>query len=539
MFLWLSAGEGRSQVTNVRHLARRSAGGVVQGIVSVLWLVVAPVHAQTDTSVQDAIGWGDVGDSGTPPTDPLSEDALGFSESSLGGTEGSSGSTMCCAMETGSSSLRFGLGVGWQSALRITASEPSQIAKLRQVLSAYAVYAWSVGRVQLSARLAGRTEVDFEYLRHDALYDAASYEQYAWQLRSGESYVGASVSGFELRFGQQLVSFGEGELLSVLNRVNPLDLREPLMADLSALRLPVLMTHASLSSATLRVELVVVHEANFGLRAPPLGAFSPMRKLLLESPGFGSALEGRELRYVNVPKQWSMNAAATQAHGRVTWTGPGLDISLMAGTLLDIEGAASLPPPSSFDSQDVDLPVHHPRYASIGHSGAWSVGAFVVRWEAAFDIARPLVARETDTKSLSLFTQRRHQLQGMLGLLYAPSTTTSAAVEVAQSYVVDNPARDPVERANPLFPVEAPRFALRISQNLLRERCSFNLIVLGIGALPMNAWAARAEFGYKLRDGLEATLGVVTLQPTSRFGPFYGLDHQERMYLNLRWDVMD
>jgi len=486
------------------------------------WLVTAHVAAQANSAAQDAVGFGD-----PAPQPPAASDALGFGDAPR----------PAAARVAEPAPFQLGLSLAWQSALRVTSDRPRRIAKLRQVLAAYAQYSQDSGALRFTARIAGRSEVDFEYLMHAADYDPASYQQYAWQLHWGESYLALDLSGLELRVGQQVVSFGQGEMLSVLDVVNPRDLREPLLTDPSELRLPLLMTQLGFTQGSLRTQLLVVHEPYFGLSAPPLGEWSPLRKLLLENRALGPALGDRALRNRHEPAQWPLDPAATQLHGRLTWSGPGVDLTLSAGSMLDALGVPSLPPPSAFNGALIDMPIHHPRYASFGHSGAWTLGAFVVRWEAAFDHQHPLTARRTDSALPSWFALRRHQLQGMLGVLYAPGVSTSAALEVAQTYVLDNPGRSRELRVAPLFPVEATRLALRFNHSFWSDRCNVSFLLLRIGGQALNAWAARAELGVKLLDAVEVSLGFITYQPTSRFGFFYGFERHERAYLNVRWDV--
>jgi hypothetical protein len=224
--------------------------------------------------------------------------------------------------------------------------------------------------------------------------------------------------------------------LSVLDLINPRDLREPLLSDPADLRMPVLMTRAGLTLDRARAELVVVHEPYFGLLAPPLGEFSPLRKLLLENPAFGPTIQGRTLRNEQLPPRSVRDLGATQ-----------------------------------------------------------------------------------------------------LGVSYVPNATTSAAIEYAQAYLFDDPARSPELHTATLFPVQLPQFALRVNQSLLRERLKLAGLVLLIGLTHVNAWAARAELDYALTDRFDATLGFVMYRPSQQFGVFYGFEHVDRVLLNLRWDV--
>ena len=427
-----------------------------------------------------------------------------------------------------------------QSALRLSRPEPSRLAKLRQVLIAGLELKQPIGAgAMLRGRLGLRTEADFGYLTNRSAYDQETLDIYAYQWLPAESYLALSSGSFELSAGAQIVNFGQGEMLSVLDVVNPRDLREPLIADVGQLRLPVLMTRASVTLEPLRIEAVVVHEPYFGLSPPPLGEFSPMRRLLLESPGLGPALQDRTLRNRHIPDRDLSEFGASQPYLKLSLALPSIDLSLLAGSPLDALGVPSLPPPAAFADPVIDLPRVHPRYAMLGHAGALTLGAFMLRWEAVFDVRRPLTVQRTDTALPQWQAARSHALRALLGLTYVHGTSTSAAIEVTQSYLLDNPARSPERHLTPLFPEEAPQLALRASHSFLAERASASALFLLIGVDPLNAWVARAEVGYALFDDLRASLGFITYRPSPRFGYFYGLTHHERVFIQLRWDVLN
>jgi hypothetical protein len=504
-------------------------------VISLAFACAGRVSAQP-SAAQDAIGFGDA--PGAPA--PGAADAVGFGDAASARDSAAESAPLPSesALSEPPSPFALGATLRLQSALRTESSEPSRLAKLRQVVQLRFDFKHDFGSsAQLRLHASVRSEVDFVYLLDPAAYDPPTYEQYAWLILPEETYLAFDCAPLQLSFGEQIVNFGQGEMLSVLDVINPRDLREPLLTDPADLRLPVLLTRAGLAIERTRAEVVVVHEPFFGLSAPPLGEFSPLRKLLLDNPAFGPAVTGRSLRNQHLPEHSLIDLGATQVHGRVSWSGSGVDLALLAASLLDGVGVPSLPPPQSFAEQNIELPITHPRYSMLGHAGAASLGAFVLRWELAFNFSRPFTARHTDTQLMNWFAVRSHELQGMLGLTYVPTATTSAALEVAQSYLFDDPGRSPELHTETLFPVQAPQFALRFNQSLLRERLNLALFGLLIGLPRVNAWAARAELSYALMDNINVALGFVMYRPSDQFGVFYGFEHVDRVFLNLRWDV--
>lgn len=423
-----------------------------------------------------------------------------------------------------------------RAALRVESSDLPRLANLRQLVEPRLELRDSFASLQLHAVASLRAEADLAYLADSHAYDIATREQYAWQILPGENYLALSIGALELSFGEQIVSLGQGEVLSVLDVINPRDLREPLLTDISDLRLPSLISRAKLSFEHVRAELLIVHEAYFGLLPPPLGEFSPFRKLLLGNPAFASALATRTLRNRAIPSRDLTDLGATQIAGRVAWSGPSVDLAVLAGSVLDSFGTPSLPAAEAWSSTDVDLPILHSRYTLLGHSGAYTLGAFVLRWEAAVELGRALALRQAE-RALQISAQRRDEVRVMMGLTYAPSESSTAGLEVVQSYVFANPARRPALQLSPLFPVEATQIALRANHHFFRDRASVSLLMLLTGIAPLNAFVGRIEIGYKPFDSLEVSLGFITYQPTREFGYFYGFERDDRIFLNLRWDV--
>jgi hypothetical protein len=262
-----------------------------------------------------------------------------------------------------------------------------------------------------------------------------------------------------------------------------------------------------------------------------------MRKLLLQNPLLATALRDRELRYAHHPGPNPAQLDAQQLHARLAWSGSGVDLALQASSLLDAFGVPSLPAPQQLEGQRIDLPSYHPRYALLGQAGAVSLGAFLLRWELAGELQRPQIVRRTDSPLPEWSMERLNSLRGLFGVTYVPSTRTSLALELLGTRVLDNPERRPDSGYALLFPVEAGQAALRFGQALWRDRLQLTVVVLWIGLVRFNALAGRAELSYALLDALRASLGYVHYQPSSQFGPFYGFERNDRLYLNLRWDI--
>ena len=426
--------------------------------------------------------------------------------------------------------IELGATLRFQGVVRPTFE---RVANARQLLELHLDVRQELGDARLRVFAAAHGEVDYRMLADPEGYDRETFDTYAWNVRPGEIYLAFEWRALELRVGEQIFNLGQGEVLSVLDLMNPRDLREPLLTDPDYVRLPLLASRLGLAFDRTRLDVVVVHEPYFGLRAPPLGEWSPFRKLLLEDPRLGPALDDRTLRNQHLPEHRLLDLDATQLHARSSWSGEGVDLALLASNLLDPIGVPTLPRATEFEEPVVDVPIVHSRYALFGHAGAYALGPCLLRWELAFEHERPVSVRRTNTPLERWDAARSNALRGLLGLTYAPSSATQVGFEAAQLLLLD--ALPP--RSALLFPLEAPQFALRVSQKFWSERFELAGVGLLIGLSPVNAWAARIELAYAPADDLQLGLGYVTYHPSDRFGVFYGFERNDSLFFELRWTV--
>ena len=412
--------------------------------------------------------------------------------------------------------------------------DDNPFAKGRQALDLDA--RWRGGRWRL--QLAGHLEGDAAYLHERDTWQDATIEQYAWRFWPRDSFLSAAFGAFDVTVGWQTVAQGQAEVTGFLDTANPRDLREPGLAELEDLRLPVLSTRIGWFSGADRVELLVVHESSFGLRTPPIGPFSPLPALLADQapPGVNvdAALDGKELSFRHAQGRWG--AQWQQVFARWEHQGRGVDLGFYAASTLDKVGVFRLDSVTPFLAPDVDrirLTLDHLRYTVVGHAGATTVGDVVLRWEVGSELGRPLNVDATpeggSVLDYRIGVVRRPVLQAMLGGTWTAPGDVSVSAEVAKAHVLDAPAEL-------LLPVEAPVVALRLMRTMLRERLRLMAVASMFGAPRRYGWLARAEASYELGDGLRAMVGYMHYGPGDSFSPISGLDDHDRALLRLRWD---
>ncbi len=375
--------------------------------------------------------------------------------------------------------------------------------------------------------LEGRAAWDAAYLYERTRYQKATLETYELRFIGGQQLIAFSLGPLELTLGRQIQAWGEGEMISPLDVVNPRDEREPGLAELEALRLSVLASRLGLFLGDHLLELMIVHESSFGEHPPPLGEFSPLPLLLAENP-MGASLLEREMSWKDQQGRFALDQQ--QLLLRWLYRGPGLDLGLYLASVLDRQGLLKLPEISTIlGDEALSLELDHRRYSLMGISGATALGAWIFRGELLLEWDRAWNTGDMEASIPSLEAEEGRLLNGMLGLSYSGLSDTIISLEGSRGLFLKEPEAL-------LYPIDREILALRFSHKMLRER----LILSGVGTLlgwdAEGGWMTRLEGGYELAEGLKLELGLIHYDPGEGFGPLAGLTEHDRFFGRFRWD---
>ena len=386
-------------------------------------------------------------------------------------------------------------------------------------------------------------EYDLAYLVNRTEYDDATLDAYEWLLRSGEVFARAKPGNVEVTVGRQIIAWGEGDALSPLDWINPRDSREFGLADLDDLRLPILASRLAIFLGGHRLELVGVHESDFGLTPSPRGPFSPFNAVLgsFEGTSVGPLLATKTFELTH--RQDRFAVTQQEVFFRWVYRGPGIDLGVQAGWLLDRQGVFLFPSADTLATQNaIDLEVDHRRYAAVGHSGAWAIDSVILKWEVGADIDRSVntgdlatdIPEGADLSTLlglvpSAGVDSVTLVNSMIGLTWSGVTDLRLTAEFGKSWVTNGDS-------NLSLPLDEPVLLLRASYALMRQRLQLSAAASLIGWTVDGGWLVRADVSYEILDGLKVGLGGVTYQPGDDFGALYGLDTHDRIFTWLRWD---
>ncbi len=403
--------------------------------------------------------------------------------------------------------------------------EENPFAKGRQNLDLLLRYKGDALRLVAS----GHAEYDVAYLYERNSYDQPTLDAYEWLVDVRESYLAAAIDMAELRVGRQIVVWGEGDMLSLLDVASSKDMREPGLADLDDLRLPILSTRISLFIDYHRVEALIVHESSFGYRSPPFGPFSPLPAYL--AGDMEEFLSATPIWYEH--KQNRFELENQQALMRWSYKGPGIDLAFYLASVLDQQGVIELNYQELLRgvviARRAEIVLDHPRYLMVGHSGAWPFGGWLFKWELQANIDRSYNVGDKNAEQPDISVDKASSLGGMLGVTYSGFRDTRLFLEFKKSWLLD-------DVPDLLYPAEEPAIALRYTHNLLREDLTLELAATVFGWSANYGWLARATVEYIIVDGLKIGAGYITYQPGAEFGLLAGADKHDRFSVKLRWD---
>ena len=387
----------------------------------------------------------------------------------------------------------------------------------------------------LRAVLAGHAEVDLRYLHQRELFDDATLETYEWQVLGREMFLAYSWEKLDLTVGRQIAAWGEGDALSALDVVNPQDLREPGVSDLEDIRLAVLASRLGYFVGDHRLELMVIHEAEFGLRSPPFGPYSPLPELLAADPTAAALLGDKTIRFEDLQERFALENQ--QVLARWVYKGPGVDLGVLGGYVLDKQGVigslVDLSDPDALAAfiaaDEVALELDHQHYGVVGTSGAKAWGSVLLKWELGIELGRPLNLQTEGPSGPEFSVIKTDLIQTMAGLSWTPEPEIQLGLEVLKPFRTET-----IE--NLLFDIDEPTVALRFSWRGLKDRLTIagGASVLGLQA--EQGWLVGLDTSYEVVQSFFVALGYTTLHPGDDFGFLSGLDTHDQLTARLRYD---
>jgi hypothetical protein len=168
----------------------------------------------------------------------------------------------------------FSGSIGVNSAYNYAHTEPEQgstdyqaLSKLRPVAHGVFDYKTKSGwAIKVGAKVAYDAIFD---LQNENNYTTQTVDKNRIETEWEDVYLSGSLNAsMDIRIGRQVISWGKSDNLQVVDVFNPSDFREPGVADVKELLLPVAMTRLDYYFGNWNVNVIVTHETRFGKAAP-------------------------------------------------------------------------------------------------------------------------------------------------------------------------------------------------------------------------------------------------------------------------------
>lgn len=134
---------------------------------------------------------------------------------------------------------------------------------------------------ELTAQIAKQWKTVLSFFAHyDSIYEIKGRSEYSSEVLDSfeseaellDTYVqGSLAKSMDIKFGRQIIAWGNSENVRVVDILNPLDLRELGMTDISDLRLPVTAAKIDYYTGKWNLSLIAIPEIRFN-KVPPYGS---------------------------------------------------------------------------------------------------------------------------------------------------------------------------------------------------------------------------------------------------------------------------
>lgn len=316
-----------------------------------------------------------------------------------------------------------------------------------------------------------------------------------------------------LKFGRQIVAWGESDFTQILDLVNPRDAREIGLVDLEDARLPIWATRLSYVGRRWGTDVVATHAFEPNRLAKRGADFDPFIRLR-------SALTIRDDREPDA-----------DLGGDVLWRGFASfargDVGLIYGRVHDHN------PILRRDSGGTTFTPAYPRIKAAGITANFVTGYWLYKTEYARKrgarFARDDWAGQLDLPAPRLYDEKQYD-QVLLGVEYSGVTDTQLSFESVTGRIRDYESALLPRRADTVL-------SGRISRNFLRDTANVELV--WAHWLEPRGDSVRLAFSYNLTDAWKFTVGGITYAATDVDALLYPYRRNDRLYASVRYSFED
>ena len=364
-------------------------------------------------------------------------------------------------------------------------------------------------------RAAGFAYYDWAYrIRGRSDYTSGVLRKYEWDADTQDFWLrGTPIERFDVKLGRQVVSWGRSESLRVLDVLNPLDNREPGIADIEDLRRAVTMGRFDYYLGDWNLSLVAIPEIRFHQNPPPGSDFNPTPDPILAPPPAPPVPLEIVERKPDSLEHWEAGVALTGIF-------EGWDVSFHGAYFYDDQAVLQSTAPLMLGEPGI---LQHNRLWLVGSGGNYTLGSWLLKGEIAFVDGLGF----TDASN-------RSRLDVMAGVEYYGFTDTTVSLEALNRHVFDFPATPSVGSVASVAQEDATSGAIRVTRSFFRERLDATLVAVLISGDDDVGSVVRIDAAYDLREAVVLTAGFVLYQE-SDLPPLSTYGDNDRFFFELKY----
>lgn len=401
------------------------------------------------------------------------------------------------------------------------------LSKLRTRLNLQYDHKWSEN---WQSRISGYGFYDWAYeIQGRSRYTDDVLDNYEhegdWQEVWLRGKLGDSV---DMKMGRQVVSWGRADSLRVLDILNPIDNREPGIADIEDLRLPTTMLKTDWFFADhWQTSLIIIPEVRFSKNPVHGSDFA-----VVISPLFGGQMA---LLDEDKPEHISDSSYAMS----LTGTFSGWDISFHAAQLwrdtpyLHVNAPIN---PFMPDSAEEQLSFRHSDITMLGTGANLVAGSWLFKTELAVlgNIDYTTMATTTfpviGDIALPANNTEKTRTDFLVGMEYFGIADTALSLEIVNRHIDDFE-----DSMKPFFEKQdRMETALRYTGNFQNDRLELTALAVAFGERAQEGSMIRLQAAYDVQDALVLTTGVVTYQH-GHMPPFNTIEKNDRLFVELKY----
>ncbi len=324
----------------------------------------------------------------------------------------------------------------------------------------------------------------------NAMHNYVLPDQTGIELR--EAYFDYVGDNFDLRVGRQIIIWGKADGMRITDYISPYDLTEFLARDYDDVRMPVDAFKFRYLGESMDAELIWLPIFQKGIMP---GEDNPWAK---EGPDF-SEYDTVNMLEVDEPEQTIDNS---EIGARVSFYLHGLDISISSLYTWSDFPVLQITP----NGKTAHISQEYYRYGFVGADMSCSMGAFVLRGEAAYYIDKKYQHKDLLTLS------QRNSVSALAGLDWYPGNEWTISTQLTDEMVLDHHADLEAQEHTWLS-------TLNISKLLFRS--TLKLSTFSYIGLDGNNFFNRNSADYALTDEMHLLLGIdVFSGETGMFGQY-------------------